>query len=85
MNIMTYKGYTARIEYSAEDGCLIGEIAGIRDIVSFHGDSVAELQAGFEDAVEDYLEMCELSQGGHRKNLNLSSKKLDLLVLKVTL
>ena len=84
MNIMTYKGYTARIEYSAEDGCLIGEIAGIRDIVGFHGDSVAELQAAFEEAVEDYLEMCE-DQGGHRKNLNLSSKKLDLLVLKVTL
>ena len=61
MNIMMYKGYTARIEYSTEDGCLIGEIAGIRDIVGFHGDSVAELQAAFEEAVEDYLEMCEES------------------------
>lgn len=56
---MTYKGYTAQIEYSAEDGCLIGEIAGIRDIVGFHGDSVAELWTAFEEAVEDYLEMCE--------------------------
>jgi len=61
VNVMTYKGYTARIEYSTEDGCLIGEIAGIRDIVGFHGDSVAELQAAFEEAVEDYLEMCEES------------------------
>lgn len=59
MNTMTYKGYIAQIEYSAEDGCLIGEIAGIRDIVGFHGDSVAELRAAFEEAVEDYLEMCE--------------------------
>ncbi len=61
MNTMIYKGYTARIEYSTEDGCLIGEITGIRDIVGFHGDSVAELQAAFEEAVEDYLEMCEES------------------------
>ena len=61
MNTMVYKGYTARIEYSTEDSCLIGEIAGIRDIVGFHGDSVAELQAAFEEAVEDYLEMCEES------------------------
>ena len=61
MNTMIYKGYTARIEYSTEDGCLIGEIAGIKDIVGFHGDSVAELQAAFEEAVEDYLEMCEKS------------------------
>ena len=56
---MTYKDYTARIEYSDEDGCFIGEIAGIRDIVGFHGDSVSELRAAFEEAVEDYLEMCE--------------------------
>ena len=61
MNVMIYKDYIARIEYSTEDGCLIGEIAGIRDIVGFHGDSVAELQAAFEEAVEDYLEMCEES------------------------
>ena len=61
MNTMVYKGYIAEIRYSAEDSCLIGEIAGIRDIVGFHGDSVAELQAAFEEAVEDYLEMCEES------------------------
>ena len=56
MNTMIYKGYIAQIEYSAEDGCLIGEIAGIRDIVGFHGDSVTELRAAFEEAVEDYLD-----------------------------
>ena len=61
--LMMYKGYTARIEYSTEDGCLIGEITGIRDIVGFHGDSVAELQAAFEEAVEDYLEMSLRWQG----------------------
>ena len=43
MNIMSYKGYAARIEYSDEDGCFIGHIAGIRDIVGFHGESVSEL------------------------------------------
>ena len=59
MNTMVYKGYTAEIKYSDEDGCFIGEIAGIRDIIGFHGDSVSELRAAFEEAVEDYLEMCE--------------------------
>ncbi|MCY3741616.1 MAG: type II toxin-antitoxin system HicB family antitoxin [Candidatus Poribacteria bacterium] len=61
MNTMVYKGYIAEIRYSAEDSCLVGEIAGIRDIVGFHGDSVAELRTAFEEAVEDYLEMCEES------------------------
>ena len=59
MNLMTYKDYSAHIEYSDEDGCFIGHIAGIRDVVGFHGESVAELRAAFEEAVDDYLATCE--------------------------
>ena len=59
MNIMSYKGYAARIEYSDEDGCFIGHIAGIRDIVGFHGESVSELRQAFEEAVDDYVVTCE--------------------------
>ena len=39
-NTMQYKGYSAIVHYSAEDECLVGRIAGINDIVGFHGDSV---------------------------------------------
>ena len=53
---MTYKGYTARIEYSEDDACLIGRISGIRDIISFHGNSVKEIQKAFKEAVDFYLE-----------------------------
>ncbi len=59
MNMMSYKGYVARIEYSDEDAAFVGHIAGIRDIVGFHGESVTELRAAFEEAVDDYLETCE--------------------------
>jgi predicted HicB family RNase H-like nuclease len=59
MKTMTYQGYAAHIEYSDEDACFVGRIAGIRDIVGFHGESVAELRAAFEEAVEDYLETCQ--------------------------
>jgi len=59
MNPMTYKGYAARIEYSDEDGLFIGHIAGIRDIVGFHGESVAALREVFKEAVDDYLDTCE--------------------------
>ena len=58
-NSMKYKGYSAHIEYSEEDKCLVGHIAGITDIVGFHADTVPELQEAFEEAVEDYLETCE--------------------------
>ena len=56
---MKYKGYNAHIEYSEEDRCLVGHIAGITDIVGFHADTVSELQEVFEEAVDDYLETCE--------------------------
>ena len=59
MNMMTHKGYAARIEYSDDDSCFVGHIAGIKDIVGFHGESVAELRGAFEEAVEDYLETCD--------------------------
>ena len=58
MNTMTYKGYAATIEYSDDDECFIGHIAGIKDRVGFHGESVIELKEAFHDAVEDYLETC---------------------------
>lgn len=59
MKTMTYRGYAAHIEYSDEDACFVGHIAGIRDVVGFHGESVPELRAAFEEAVDDYLETCE--------------------------
>ncbi len=59
MNTMSYKGFSARVEYSEEDGCIVGHIAGIRDVIGFHGASVTELRAAFEEAVDDYLATCK--------------------------
>jgi len=59
MNTMTYKGYTARVEYDERDNIFVGRILGIRSIVSFHGETVAELRAEFEHAVKDYLAECK--------------------------
>ncbi len=58
MNTMRYKGYAASIEYSDDDECFVGHIAGIKDRVGFHGESVTELKNAFQEAVEDYLETC---------------------------
>ncbi|MCL2679270.1 MAG: type II toxin-antitoxin system HicB family antitoxin [Dehalococcoidia bacterium] len=55
---MTHKGYVGTVEYNDEDDCLFGRIAGIRDIISFEGDSVAEIRKAFEEAVDDYLKHC---------------------------
>jgi predicted HicB family RNase H-like nuclease len=58
MNVMNYKGYSARIEYDDDDEIFFGQVLGIRDFVSFHADTVAELKTAFQDSVDDYLETC---------------------------
>ncbi|WP_174279382.1 type II toxin-antitoxin system HicB family antitoxin [Sphingomonas bacterium] len=55
---MTYQGYSAPIQFDAEDGIFFGRLAGIRDGVGFHGESVQELRAAFEEAVDDYIATC---------------------------
>jgi predicted HicB family RNase H-like nuclease len=57
-NAMTYKGYTARIDFDGDDRIFFGRLAGIRDIITFHGETVDELEAAFKEAVDDYLETC---------------------------
>lgn len=59
-NSLVYEGYAARIEFSSDDECFVGHIAGIKDVVGFHGETVAELKAAFEEAVNDYLETCNM-------------------------
>ena len=58
MNPMMYKGYAARIEYSDEDGCFVGRVAGIKPMITFHGDSVANVRKEFQESVNFYLETC---------------------------
>ena len=69
---MNYKGYTALIRFSAEDGCLVGQLIGINDIVGFHGTSVEEIRKAFEEAVDFYLESC--AKSGHEPNKPYSGK-----------
>ena len=57
-NAMTYQGYSARVEFADEGGIFTGRMAGIRDGVGFHADTVDGLRAAFAEAVEDYLETC---------------------------
>lgn len=57
-NVMTYKGYSARIEYDDEDGIVFGQVAGLRDGIGFHAETVDGLRAAFHEAVDDYLATC---------------------------
>ena len=58
-SIMKYKGYSALIRYSPEDECFVGSLLGITDIVSFEGESVADMRRELKASVESYLGDCK--------------------------
>ena len=72
MKPMRYKGYSARVEYSDEDECFVGRVAGLRDIITFHGESVDEVRQAFKEALDFYLETS--AQRGETPNKPYSGK-----------
>lgn len=67
MKNLEYKGYTGTIEYSKEDELLYGRVIGIKGLLSYEGSTGVELEANFEDVIDDYLKDC--------KDLNISPEK----------
>ena len=55
---MRYKDYVATIEYDDDAALFHGEIANLRDVITFQGRSAAELKKAFRESVEDYLAFC---------------------------
>lgn len=56
---MTYKGYTAYIEFDEDSSLFHGEVLDTKDVITFQGTSVKELKKAFKDSVDDYLAFCK--------------------------
>jgi len=56
--MLEHKGYVGHVEYDDEAEIFHGEIINTRDVITFQGKSVDELQTAFVDSIEDYLEYC---------------------------
>jgi len=57
-DMMSYNGYYGSVHYSDEDQIFHGKIEFVRSLVSYEGESVKSLRKAFEEAVDDYLELC---------------------------
>jgi len=55
---MKYKEYVATFACDDEANLFRGEIAKLRDVVTFQGRSVSELKKEFRESIEDYLAFC---------------------------
>jgi len=56
--MMEYKGYIGKVEIDEEVGILYGEVINVRDVITFEGTTVEEVQRAFRESVDDYLEFC---------------------------
>ena len=56
---MTYRGFEAgAIHFDEERPLFHGEVAGIRDVVTFQGRDTDELLAAFRGSDDDYIDFC---------------------------
>ncbi len=57
--MLEYKGYFGSVEFSDEDEVLHGRLEFIRGLVTYEGKDAKGIEVAFQEAVEDYLELCE--------------------------
>jgi len=56
---MTYKGYSAAVEFDDSVGAFHGRVLGIRGAVTFEATSVAGLRKEFRRSVDEYIAFCK--------------------------
>jgi HTH-type transcriptional regulator/antitoxin HigA len=57
--MIEHKGYHGCMEISLDDQVLRGQVVGIRDTITFQGDTVPQAVQAFRDSVDDYLAHCK--------------------------
>ncbi len=57
--MLEYKGYTGHVEYDDAARIFHGEVLETRDVITFEGTTVKEVERAFRDSVDDYLEFCK--------------------------
>ncbi len=57
--MMKYKGYVGKVEYDDAAKLFHGQVIGLKDIITFQGTSVKEIEKAFKDSIDDYLAWCK--------------------------
>jgi len=59
-DLMCYKRYYGSVHFDQEELLFYGKIEFIRALVSYEGRDAVTLKKSFEEAVNDYLEVCKI-------------------------
>ena len=56
--MLKYKNYLGVVEYDSDGKIFVGEVLGLRDVITFQGRTPEELETSFRESVDFYLEIC---------------------------
>lgn len=56
---MKYKGYVGQVSYDDEAKIFHGEVIGLKDVITFQGTTVTEIEKAFKASIDDYLKWCK--------------------------
>lgn len=57
--MMEYKEYIGTVEFDADARIFHGDVINTRDVITFQGKTVDEIEQAFRESIDDYLEWCE--------------------------
>jgi len=57
--MMEYNGYIGMVEYDSDAKIFHGDVVNTRDVITFQGTTVDEIEGAFKDSVEDYIQWCK--------------------------
>ena len=55
---MDYKGYIGLVEYDSLAKIFHGDVINTRDVITFQGKTVDEIENAFKESVDDYISWC---------------------------
>jgi predicted HicB family RNase H-like nuclease len=67
-DVLQYKDFIGSVHFSAEDDLFFGKIEGINDLVTFEGNNVSEIKNAFQEAVDDYIDICRQTEKPLKKS-----------------
>lgn len=69
-NILKYKGFTAKIEYSPDDEVFFGRVLNTREVITFEAGNAKDLKKEMSGTIDFYLESSAENKKEVKKNYN---------------
>jgi predicted HicB family RNase H-like nuclease len=57
--MMEYKGYIGIVNFDSDAKIFHGDVINTKDVITFQGTSVKEIEKSFKESIDDYIKWCK--------------------------